>query len=445
MIDTQLHALSVSELNRQARSLLESSFLQVQVKGELSNLARPASGHWYFTLKDAQAQVRCAMFRNRNSRVSFQPKEGEHVIVSAKVSLYEGRGDYQLIVETLRADGEGQLQRAFLALKDKLHSEGLFQPEHKHPLPPLARHVGLITSPSGAAVHDILTVLKRRFPALPVTIYPAAVQGSDAPQQLIAALQAAQRQQRADVLIISRGGGSLEDLWAFNDEQLARAIYACSLPVISAVGHEVDITIADLVADVRAPTPSAAAELVSPDQNQLRQRLDHLQQRLLQQLQRAIYQRHTRLLQISKRLQHPKQRLQLQALRQQQLQQRLVQAWQMRLQRIRQRLHALNQRLHPLLLARRRQQAEQQLQQLQQRSLQAALRILEVRQQRLQHLAHNLHTLSPLATLQRGYAIVADEHGRLISRSQQLATGQVFRVRLHQGHVTARVESLNEE
>ena len=269
-IDTpQRQILSVSQLNRQTRQLLETHLPLIWVEGELSNFACPASGHWYFSLKDEQAQVRCAMFRNRNSRVRLpsggRPGNGLQVLVRCRVSLYEGRGEFQLIVEHMEEAGLGALQRRFEQLKNKLDSEGLFTTEHKQPLPALPRRIGVITSPTGAAIQDILQVLQRRFAAIPVTIYPTAVQGQEAIAGLTHAIEQANDHGSCDVLIVGRGGGSMEDLWAFNEESVARAIFASDIPIISAVGHEVDFTIADFVADQRAPTPSAAAELLSPD------------------------------------------------------------------------------------------------------------------------------------------------------------------------------------
>ena len=255
--------LSVSDLNLQARLLLEQSFSIIQVEGEISNFSSPSSGHWYFTLKDDRAQVRCALFRNRSRFLKYRPQNGDKVVLRAKVSLYEGRGEYQLIGEYLEASGSGDLQAAFEQLKQKLQLEGLFNPEHKRSLPRLPKHIGVITSPTGAAIQDILSVLKRRFPAIPVTLYPAAVQGDDAPQVLIQALDLANRSKICDLIIIGRGGGSAEDLSAFNDEALARAVFNSDIPIISAVGHEVDFSICDFTADARAPTPSAAAELIS--------------------------------------------------------------------------------------------------------------------------------------------------------------------------------------
>ena len=260
---------SVSELNRTVSQLFETQFPLLWVEGEISNFARPASGHWYLTLKDRQAQVRCAMFRNSNLRVNFTPANGSQVLVRCRVSLFEGRGDYQLIVEHMEEAGFGALQRQFDELKQKLANEGLFSPQQKKPLPTSINHIGIVTSPTGAAINDILSVLQRRFPSIKVTIFPTAVQGEQAAAQIVQAIANANRytlnDRTCDALIVGRGGGSLEDLWPFNEEIVARAIAASTIPIVSAVGHEIDFTIADFVADLRAATPSAAAELLSPD------------------------------------------------------------------------------------------------------------------------------------------------------------------------------------
>src|SRR5690554_997535 len=283
--------LSVSQLNRRAKQLLETHLPLLWVEGELSNVSQPSSGHWYFTLKDAQAQVRCAMFRNRNQLVRFIPQQGQQVLIRARVSLYEGRGDYQLIAEHLEESGAGALQRAFDELKLKLAAEGLFEQSCKQPLPSLPRHIAVITSPTGAAVRDILSVLKRRFPAIPVTVIPVAVQGKEAAPQIVKAIEQANRSGLFDVLVVGRGGGSLEDLWPFNEEIVARAIFASALPVVSAVGHEVDFTIADFVADLRAATPTAAAELLAPVEHELRASISIGRTRLVQAAHRSIERR----------------------------------------------------------------------------------------------------------------------------------------------------------
>ncbi len=448
MNQTQLnkrHALSVSELNAQARSLLESSFLQVRVQGELSNISRPSSGHWYFTLKDQKAQVRCAMFRNRNLHVRFSPKEGDQVILTAKVSLYEGRGDFQLIGEMLEADGEGQLQQAFEQLKAKLDAEGLFQLSQKKPIPKHPKHLGIITSPTGAAIHDVLTVLKRRFPGLKVTLYPSAVQGEDAPRQLLSALNLALKHDQADLIIIGRGGGSLEDLWPFNNEALARAIYHCPTPIISAVGHEVDFTIADLVADLRAPTPSAAAELISPDQEQLTLQLDRLQRRLEQLVCAAIEHRTTRLTHLRKQLRHPGERLKEQARQLNHSQQRLYQALQKHVIALKHHHEIAQQKLlryHPQQLL---EQKQKQAVRLDERLHGAIRKVTERQSQVLREKVVRLNAVNPLSTLERGYAIVSNAQQQVITDASDLKAGESVTTRLRHGSMTSRVETIQPE
>ncbi|MBV1889222.1 MAG: exodeoxyribonuclease VII large subunit [Proteobacteria bacterium] len=281
--------MTISELNRQVKTLIEDGFPPLWVEAELSNLSQPSSGHLYFTLKDEKAQVRCAMFRGRNRFLQFKPKAGERVLARGQVSLYENRGDYQLIVDRMEPAGEGALRQAFEQLKQRLYQEGLFDAASKQELPTLPSHLAVITSSSGAVLHDILTVLKRRFPLIDVTLLPVAVQGDQAAPQIVTALeQANQLPEQIDAIILGRGGGSLEDLWPFNEEVVARAIYDSDIPVVSAVGHEVDVTIADYVADVRAPTPSAAAELLSPDQEEVRQWLRSFEQQLFREINDRI-------------------------------------------------------------------------------------------------------------------------------------------------------------
>lgn len=433
-------AISVSELNRQVKSLLEHSFMTLQVEGEISNLARPSSGHWYFTLKDDRAQVRCAMFRGRNQQVRFRPKEGDQVVVMAKVSLYEGRGDFQLICEQMQESGQGRLQQAFERLKLQLSQEGLFDASRKRPLPSPARHIGVITSPTGAAIHDILQVLQRRCPSLPVALYPTAVQGNEAAAQIVRALELANRDGRCDALIVGRGGGSLEDLWPFNEESVARAIAASDIPVVSAVGHEVDISISDLVADLRAPTPSAAAELLSPDQSQLQQQLQVLRQRLSRQTLRTLEQHRARLEHLRARLRHPGERLREQSQRLDQLELRLQRALNLRLQHSDQRLEALHQRLQRSSPSRLLVRKQQQLAPLQQRLQHGIELLLQQRRQQLQFQVRQLNGVSPLATLERGYAIVQDQNGQAITRQEQVSPGDQIRARLHQGTLICTVD-----
>ncbi|MGY8869698.1 MAG: exodeoxyribonuclease VII large subunit [Pseudomonadales bacterium] len=440
--DRSHHAFSVSELNRQVKSLLESSFLQVRVQGEISNFAKPSSGHWYFTLKDGKAQVKCALFRNRNLRVKFLPKDGDQVVLTAKVSLYEGRGDFQLIGEMLEADGEGQLLQAYEALKASLSKEGLFSSEHKQPIPSHPKHLGVITSPSGAAIHDILSVLKRRFPSLPVTIYPSAVQGAEAAAQLKAALALALQHKQVDLIIIGRGGGSLEDLWPFNDEALARAIFACPIPIISAVGHEVDFSIADLVADLRAPTPSAAAELISPDQDAMRILLDQQTSRLSRQFKELLSRQHQRVLHLRQRLRHPGERIREQQSKLNTTEQRLISAINQHLTKAKHRYSLQEQKLNQLHPSSKIEQRHSLLIRYEERLTHLLHQRSDQKRYSLGQLVTRLNAVSPLATLERGYAIVQSVNGKVITQSEQINIGDIVTNRLHKGSFNSRVEAI---
>src|SRR6187399_2719288 len=338
---------SVSRLNKEVRLLLESGLPVLWLEGELSNFAAPASGHWYFSLKDSQAQVRCAMWRQRNSTLRFRPKEGMQVLARARVGLYEPRGEYQLIVEHLEESGEGALKREFEKLKAKLAAEGLFAAERKRALPVVPRRIGVVTSPTGAAIHDILRVLRARFPAASVLLYPTAVQGAAAVPEIVRAIEAASRRNECDVLIVARGGGSLEDLWCFNDERVARAIAACRVPTVSGVGHEVDVTIADFVADVRAPTPSAAALATVPDKRGLLDGLAQLEVRIANAMGRALRAQGLALGALMQRLQisHPGAKLVQHAQRLDDLEQRLRLALRASVTERRQHLETLSSRL----------------------------------------------------------------------------------------------------
>jgi exodeoxyribonuclease VII large subunit len=442
--------LTVSQLNRQARMLLESHFDFVWVEGEVSNFAAPSSGHWYFTLKDGSAQVRCAMFRNRNQRVRTAPANGDHIRLRCRVSLYEGRGEFQLIVEHLEPAGAGALQAAFEKLKAKLLAEGLFDTGRKRPLPESVSELGVITSPTGAAIHDILTVLKRRCPAIAVSIFPVAVQGEGAAAEIAAAIENANRWQREgrihlDALIVGRGGGSLEDLWPFNEEIVARAIAASELPVVSAVGHEVDFTIADMAADHRAPTPSAAAEMLSPDQRELQQRLAAIEANLVRLIRRKLADAATRLDHLRARLKHPGAQLREQAQRLDDLEQRLIRAQRNLLQRRRGELALLESRLLAGSPLPRIQRLQRETEQLGQR-LEAAMRLrLRGASERLAHLAQMLDSLSPLAILGRGYAILTDSGGRVVTDARAVAAGDSLEARLASGRLGLTVDRVEPE
>lgn len=436
-------ALSVSELNRQARHLLESSFMQVWVEGELSGFSRPSSGHWYFSLKDQKCQVRCAMFRGFNQRIRNLPREGDQVRIRGKVTLYENRGDFQIIAEHIEPAGLGALQQAFEALKLKLQREGLFETARKRPIPAMPRHIGVVTSPTGAAIHDILTVLKRRCPAIPVTLYPTSVQGQAATADIVRAIELAQGHGVADVLIVGRGGGSLEDLWCFNEESVARAIAACRIPTVSAVGHEVDVTIADFVADLRAPTPSAAAEKVSPDQSQwLRQLLDQ-SERLTSATRRSLQRWSVQLQHLSARLKDPRRELLEKAQRLDDLELRLSKAIQSRLGQLNVSANHLAQRLSTQSPSARIVTLENDIARQAQSLISATRQILNRRRERLEHLGQTLHVVSPLATLGRGYAIVRNENGDIVRDAHQLEAGDELQARVAHGEIRATVTSVN--
>jgi exodeoxyribonuclease VII large subunit len=436
---------TVSRLNQTARKLLESGLARIWLEGELSNIARPSSGHLYFTLKDSKAQIRGAMFRSRNQLLRFRPEEGMQVLVRAKVSLYEPRGDYQLIAEAMQEAGDGVLQRAFDALKLKLEQEGLFAAEYKLPVPAMPARIGVITSPSGAAIRDVLSVLKRRFPAIPVLIYPVPVQGKDAGREIAAMIATASRRRDCDVLILTRGGGSLEDLWAFNEEIVARALHDCSLPVVSAVGHEVDFTIADFVADQRAPTPSAAAELVSPEQSEWLAQVQALQLRTTRHLQQQLLDARQRLTWLNQRLQfrHPGQYLRQQAQRLDELEQRSRLAIRSYFNKLQSLLHAVTAALKQTAPSVRISRSELQLQALTQRLRTIIHSELQARQRQLAVACKSLDTISPLATLQRGYAIVtrqADQ--RVVHAAASVKPGEQVTARLAQGQLLCSVDKI---
>jgi exodeoxyribonuclease VII large subunit len=441
----QQQIFTVTRLNSAVRMILEQDLGLVWLTGELSNLAMPSSGHWYFSLKDISAQVRCAMFKGNNRRVPFRPQDGMQVLVQARVSLYEPRGDYQLIIESMQPAGDGMLALRFEELKRRLGAEGLFDEGRKRPLPREPRAVGLITSATGAALHDMLTVLGRRAPDLPVFIYPTQVQGSAAIGQIVSAIALANRRAEVDVLIVGRGGGSLEDLWCFNEEAVARAIAHSAIPVVSAVGHEVDVTISDFAADLRAPTPSAAAELVAPDRSARAQRLVHLKQRLVQAIsRRQTAARHGFAL-LQKRLDHqdPKRRLEQQSQRLDELSGRLQQLLNLRLHQGERRLANLELRLQArspekLLAAgkRRHQLAQERLHTLMNKRQDLAAH-------RLAMLSARLDGISPLATLGRGYSITRTPNGEVISRAAQVSPGQQLVTTLAEGSLRVRVEEVH--
>lgn len=411
-----------SELNREARLHLEAGFPRLWVEGEISNLARPASGHLYFTLKDEKAQLRCALFRSNARNLSFRPENGQLVQVRGRLGLYEPRGDYQLISDTMEAAGEGRLRAAFEALKKALEKEGLFDPAHKRPLPTNIRRVVVVTSPTGAVIRDILHVLARRWPLAQVRLHPVPVQGDEAAPAIVRALAAANAHGWGEVVILGRGGGSLEDLWAFNEESVARAVHESRIPIVSAVGHETDVSITDFVADLRAPTPSAAAELVSPDGAALRTRFDASRDGLARRMTARLQAQGQRLDDLGERLrrQHPSRRL---ALQQQQL------------EALRRRLGVTSRRLVG--------EQRNRLGPLDSRLRSGLASLLPRRRERLAALARTLHAVSPLPTLERGYSVTLDaERGETLRSVADTAPGRQLATRLADGRILSRVEAV---
>lgn len=394
---TDTTVFTISLLNQLVGSLLEEALPTIWVEGEISNLVQPASGHLYFSLKDAKAQVRCAMFKFQNRTLPFEPKNGQHVLVYAAVGLYAPRGDFQLVIEVMELAGDGKLRLQFEQLKQKLSQEGLFDERFKKAIPEYPQTIGIITSSTGAAIRDILNVLKRRAPHIHIIVYPTLVQGSEAASQIVSAIKTANNRAECDVLILARGGGALEDLWPFNEELVARAIFTSKIPMVSGIGHEIDFTIADWVADLRAPTPSAAAELVSPDKEIWIKQLALCKRKILENIKRALAHCKEQLSYLSKRLKHPKKKLE---------------EW-----------FQKTDTLGTTLIRLMRQN-------------------LKHKRQALHELARLLDSISPLATLRRGYAIARDEKKAIIKEATQVATGSSLEVLLGKGSLNCEVKQV---
>lgn len=430
-------ALSVAELTDQIREILEVGFYDILVEGEISNFKPHSSGHWYFTLKDEQAQIRCAAFRNQNLYIRFRPKDGLKVRVRGRISVYESRGDYQIIVNQIEPRGKGSLQQAFEELQARLFAEGLFDEINKQPLPRIPLVIGIITSPTGAAIQDILQILNRRNQTVSVLIYPTKVQGEGAANEIITALNYFHKAQNVDVIILARGGGSIEDLWAFNEEAVARAIFRCSLPIISAIGHEIDFTIADFVADCRAPTPSAAAELVVARQDELEMMLLGYRDNLISLLQYQLLTARTQVTQLRASNVYDRLPAQLRRYEQQldNLKHRLETATRLLLQQHQEALDRVvldlaNLELRSMVLAR-----SHRLQQLQSRLQTAGQGYLQNLKDRLHVSVGKMDTLSPLAVLARGYALVLNSQGQLVKNANQVSPGDKVRVRVAEGEM----------
>ncbi|GMR01461.1 MAG: exodeoxyribonuclease VII large subunit [Gammaproteobacteria bacterium] len=439
---------SVSNLNRSVANLLEQEFAWIWVEGEISNLAQPASGHIYFSLKDPSAQVSCAMFKGRKRSLKFQPENGNQVLVRAKVSLYQPRGNYQLIIDRMEEAGDGVLRRQFEQLKTKLAAEGLFDETSKQEIPELPECISIITSKTGAAIHDVLSVIERRFPSIPVKLFPVPVQGVEAAPAICNAIKLIDQAVSSgtlncDVILLVRGGGSLEDLWSFNEETVARAIFDCRIPVVSGVGHEIDVTIADYVADVRAATPTAAAETVTPDQSSWLQSFDWYQQRLQQLTAGKIerYQEKTQWLHRRLQQQHPQTQLNHSKQRSDELIKRLMRISRSILDFRQSNLTILNTKLgakNPTILLRQNRQTTRYLTA---RLQQATLNLFTQKKSLLSNTARALNTISPLQTLERGYSITLNNKGAPIVSIEQVKTDDTIETRLHNGSIISHVES----
>jgi exodeoxyribonuclease VII large subunit len=448
VLDFRRDIWTVSRLNAEARAILEGALPLLWVQGEISNLAQPASGHCYFTLKDPGAQVRCALFRQRRRLLAFEPTNGQQVLVRARLTLFETRGEFQLRVEHMEPAGEGALRLELEHRKRRLAALGLFDPAAKRPLPPLPRQVGLITSPSGAAVHDLLTVLARRLPLVPILIYPVPVQGDGAAAAICAALALANRRAECDLLILARGGGSLEDLTAFNEEAVARGIRASTIPVLTGIGHEIDLSIADLAADQRAPTPSAAAELAVPAAQGFRVQLEGLQRRLRARLAALRAGSENRLETLRRRLRlcHPESRLAQQVQAADRLRLRLEQAMRRRLSIAGTALRARRAALRAAAPHRRLQERRLRLHALAQRLEAQGPSLVTDRRRHLAAIAGRLDALSPLAVLQRGYAIATRAaDGSVLRSAATVAVGERIFLRLGQGRLSADITDRHTE
>ncbi len=434
---------TISRLNLEVRGLLEKYFPLLWVEGEISNISRPRSGHFYFTLKDEFAQIRAAMFRNLNQFLPFQPETGQHVLVRARVSLYEGRGDFQLVVEYMEDAGEGRLIRQYEELKQKLEQEGLFDPKRKRPLPDFPNRIGVITSPTGAALQDVLNVLNRRFPGLSIVVYPVSVQGHKAAPSIVAAISKANHDQHCDALLLVRGGGSREDLWAFNEERVARAIAGSKIPIISGIGHETDFTITDFVADARAPTPSAAAEIACPDARHLYKNFLRLADLLKQRMNWRLMKNRQQLQILETRLQnrHPLRQLQQSTQHLDNLDLRLGAAIQLRLQRKGDALGNLQIQIFAYNPHQRLAFFCQQVQSLETILHQIMGGRLKQSRERLELLSQTLGVVSPLATLQRGYAIVIGEKsGTPLRDAREVRAGENLSIHLANGQIKGIVK-----
>jgi exodeoxyribonuclease VII large subunit len=437
---------TISRLNREVRNVLEEVFPTVWVQGEISNLAKPASGHLYFSLKDNAAQVRCAMFKNRQSGLRFEPENGMQIVARANVGLYEGRGEYQLIIQSLEPAGAGALQLAFEALKQKLSAEGLFDEEHKKLLPLFPKNIGVITSATGAAVRDILSILKRRYSSANVIIYPTLVQGEGAAVEIANTIKLAEQRKECDVFILARGGGSIEDLWAFNEEIVARTIFDITTPLVSGVGHEIDFTIADFVADQRAATPSAAAELISPDSIEVITKLKHREEQLIRSQKQFLLNFQSRVELLSKRIPHPKQRLIELIQRTDEYSMRLKHQLEKHISNKKMTLTEISAKVNELNPAHRIARQTEKINVLQIQFKKSINHTLEKAHGEISKLSQLLNTISPISTLERGYAIVTEQKtNEIVTNTKYLQSGDQLRIRLSTSEIDSTIDRIHEK
>jgi len=446
LLDNTQEIISVSEINRRAKSILEENFPFVWIQGEVSNFFSAASGHWYFSLKDESSEIRCAMFANRSHRITFEPKDGDHLVLNGTLSIFEGRGQYQIIVEHIELAGEGALLKAFEELKKKLLTEGLFDDSLKKKLPSYPRSIAVVTSPDGAVIQDIINVLSRRSPFFDLTVVPTLVQGEKAAPLICEALNKASDLENIDLIILARGGGSIEDLWAFNNEEVARAIVNCPIPLVSAVGHETDFTISDFVADIRAPTPSIAAEIISQPYSELKETLEGYQSYLLKSVESQFDSQRTRITNLIKRIRHPGDKLREIGQKVDYLETALIQEMHQKVSFKKNQLNLTQLSLQQNSPQNKVKEAKVYLQNASKDLLKAFNLKIERKRKLLGELVATIEAVSPLSVLARGYSIISTEpDGKILSSSDQVKIGQTISAVLNKGSIKAEVKSKDKD
>ena len=446
LLDNTQEIISVSEINRRAKSILEENFPFVWIQGEVSNFFSAASGHWYFSLKDESSEIRCAMFANKSHRITFEPKDGDHLVLNGTLSIFEGRGQYQIIVEHIELAGEGALLKAFEELKKKLLKEGLFDDSLKKKLPSYPRSIAVVTSPDGAVIQDIINVLSRRSPFFNLTVVPTLVQGEKAAPLICEALNKASNLENIDLIILARGGGSIEDLWAFNNEEVARAIVNCPVPLVSAVGHETDFTISDFVADIRAPTPSIAAEIISQPYSELKETLEGYQSYLLKSVESQFDSQRTRITNLIKRIRHPGDKLREIGQRVDYLETALIQEMHQKVSFKKNQLNISQLSLQQNSPQNKVKEAKVYLQNASKDLLKAFNLKIERKRKLLGELVATIEAVSPLSVLARGYSIISTEpKGKILSSSDQVEIGQTISAVLNKGSIKAEVKSKDKD